>query len=86
MGMQFMEFNLVEVAKIHFANGYDKDGKAHEAFNRVCNELGGASWADAFSAPSWGNYADAVEAIDDEPFVSYEEAWDWNDVSSPHHY
>ncbi len=84
--MQFMEFNLVEVAKIHFANGYDKDGKAHEAFNRVCNELGGASWADAFSAQSWGDYADAVEAIDDEPFVSYEEAWDWNDVSSPHHY
>lgn len=84
--MQFMEFNLVEVAKIHFANGYDKDGKAHEAFNRVCNELGGASWADAFSAQSWGDYADAVEAIDDEPFVSYEEAWDWNDVSSPYHY
>lgn len=84
--MQFMEFNLVEVAKIHFANGYDKDGKAHEAFNRVCNELGGASWANAFSAQSWGDYADAVEAIDDEPFVSYEEAWDWNDVSSPHHY
>jgi hypothetical protein len=71
--MKFMEFNLVEVQKIHFANGYDKDPKAHGAFNRVCNELGGAAWADAYSAPSWDAYADAVCEIDDEPFMEYEE-------------
>lgn len=70
--MKFMEFNLVEVQKIHFALGYDKDPKAHEAFNRVCNELGGAAWADACSAPSWPAYADAVCEIDDEPFMEYE--------------
>jgi hypothetical protein len=71
--MKFMEFSLVEVQKIHFANGYNKDPKAHEAFNRICNESGGAAWADAKSAPSWDAYADAVCEIDDEPFMEYEE-------------
>lgn len=70
--MKFMEFNLVEVQKIHFALGYDKDPKAHEAFNRVCNELRSAAWANAYSAPSWPDYADAVCEIDDEPFMEYE--------------
>ena len=69
--MNVMKFNLIEVSKIHYANGYDKDANANEAFIRVCNELGGASWANAFSAPSFGDYADAVEAIDDEPFMVY---------------
>jgi len=84
--MQFMEFNLIEVSKIHYANGYDKDAKAQEAFNRVCNELGAAAWADAFSAPSFDDYADAVDAIDDEPFVNYDAEWDPNNVASRHHY
>ncbi len=71
--MQVKQFNLVEVQKIHFANGYDLDPKAHGAFNRVCNELGGAAWANAYNAPSWDAYADAVCEIDDEPFMEYEE-------------
>lgn len=70
--MQLMQFNLGEAAKIHFAIGYDKDPKAREAFNRVCNELGSVSWANAYNAPSWPDYADAVCEIDDEPFMEYE--------------
>ena len=77
--MQVMQFNLVEVQKIHFANGYDKDPKAHGAFNQICNELAsslthweGPHWANAYDAPSWDAYADAVCEIDDEPFMEYE--------------
>jgi len=69
--MMISQMPYAEMAKIHFANGYDSDAKAHEAFNRVGNELGGAAWADAFKAPSFEDYAEAVEMIDDEPFVIY---------------
>ena len=66
-----VEFNFKEVAAIHFANGYDKDPKAHEAFNRVSNELNGAAWAIAYKARSFEDYAEAVMAIDVEPFMVY---------------
>jgi hypothetical protein len=84
--MKMMGFPLIEVSKIHYANGYDNDAKAQEAFNRVSNELGAAAWADAFSAPSFDDYAEAIDAIDDEPFVSYDAEWDFNNVASRHHY
>lgn len=69
--MMMSQFSYAEACKIHFANGYDKDPKANEAFNRVGNEVGGAAWADVFKAPSFDDYAEAVEAIDDEPFMVY---------------
>jgi hypothetical protein len=31
----------------------------------------GVSWANVFNAPSFNDYADAVCAIDDEPFMVY---------------
>lgn len=69
--MNMSKCAYAEMCKIHFYNGYDKDPKAHEAFLRVGNEVGGAAWADVFQAPSFDDYADAVEMIDDEPFAIY---------------
>ena len=69
--MMISQLAFAEVAKIHFINGYDKDAKAQEAFNRISNELGGAAYANAFKAPSFNDYAEAIEAIDDEPFAVY---------------
>jgi len=69
--MMMSQLALTEVVKIHFINGYDKDAKAQEAFNRVRNELNGAPYANAYEAPSFNDYAEAVEAIDDEPFAVY---------------
>jgi hypothetical protein len=66
-----IDFTFSEVAKIHYANGYDKDPKAHEIFNRLSNELGGAAYAIAYKAPSFGDYAEAINEIDDEPFMVY---------------
>lgn len=63
------ELPYKDAYKIHVLNGYDKDPKANEAFNRVANEVMGASWANVFNAPSFDDYADAVCAIDDEPFA-----------------
>lgn len=65
------QFPYKEAYKIHVLNGYDKDPRANEAFNRVANEVGGAAWADVFKAASFDDYAEAVEAIDDEPFAVY---------------
>ena len=70
--MQVMQFNLGEVEKIHFANGYDKDPKANKAFKQICKEMRWEAQVDAYSAPSWPDYADAVCEIDDEPFMEYE--------------
>lgn len=66
-----LTFNLIEIRKIHYTNGYNEDAIAHQAFLRVCDELGNASYANAMKAPSFGDYTDAVEAMDREPFVSY---------------
>lgn len=48
------------VSKVHYANGYDKLPKAQEAFNRVSNELGAAPYANAYEAPSFEDYAEAI--------------------------
>jgi len=67
--MMMSEMPFKDMVKIHLINGYNKDPKAQEAFNRVSNEVMGASWANVFNAPSFDDYADAVCAIDDEPFM-----------------
>lgn len=61
-------FTFAEAAKIHYANGYDKDPKANEAFNRLSNEVNAAAFANVLGAKSFDDYADAICEIDDEPF------------------
>jgi hypothetical protein len=69
--MMMSQLALKEAVKIHAINGYDKDPKAQEAFAKVIDELDNAPYANVFKAPSFNDYADAIEAIDDEPFAVY---------------
>ena len=54
-----------EVADIHNAMNYGSNPKVQEAFNRLCNEVQGAAYANVYNAPSYGDYTDAIEEMDD---------------------
>lgn len=57
--MSFKDFH-----GIHFANGYDANADAHNIFNLITNEVGGAAHADVTKAPSFADYCDAIELLD----------------------